>query len=193
MNIYRLERMKDDFGMLELNAPAIAEVFGDLGFEDLRESLGSVADDWPVTTGVFYELFSTDVKEIQLAPDVYVWNGCFLSLSPKAKDKLGSLLAPFGEFLTFLYRGETHYLFSCHHQVAADPKKSEELIENGDPMGIKSLAFPSESIGTCPLFKTEFDYYDHLYCTDTFKKAALSHDLVVGVSFEADLSYRRRL
>ncbi len=191
MNIYRIDPITEEFGLLELNSKAITEVFGDLGYDDLRELEDSVADEWPQCSGAFYDMYSEVAGEITNTPDIYIWNGCFLALSAQAKLKLESKLKIFGEFLPFNCRGENHYLFSSYSIVDEDPATSEELIENGAPMGIKSLSFPAEDVGTKPIFKTEFDNFDHLYCSESFKETLLNSGLTLGATFSSDLSHRR--
>lgn len=191
MNIYRIEPISDKFGMLELSSKAITEAYGDLGYEDLREAEANLADSWPDCGAALYDYHSTDVRELHALPDIYTWNGCFLVLSERAKSDLEDLLASFGEFLPFTLDREPYYLLSLHNVVTPKPGQSEELLENGIPVGIKSLAFNLPDIGAPAVFKTDFDYFNHVYCTDLFRKRVMASDLDVGVTFVSELAYRR--
>ena len=191
MHIYRIEPMSDKFGMLELSSKALIEAYGDLGYEDIREAETSLADSWPECGAALYDYHSTNVSELHAIPDIYTWNGCFLVLSEQAKCYLEDILAPLGEFLPFTLDSQPYHLLSLHNVVTPTPDLTEELIESGVPTGIKSLAFDLPDIGAPAAFKTAFDYFNHVYCTEQLKKRVMSSDLDVGVTFVSELAYRR--
>ena len=70
------------------------------------------------------------------------------------------LIAMTIEFLPFTLDGQPY--FSQHNVVTPKPDQSEELLENGIPVGIKSLAFNLPDIGAPAVFKTDFDYFNHV-------------------------------
>lgn len=191
MNIYRIEPISDKFGMLELSSKAITEAYGDLGYEDLREAETSLADSWPECGAALYDYHSVKVRELHALPDIYTWNGCFLVLSERAKWDLEDMLAPLGEFLPFTLDSQPYHLLSLHNVVTPKPDLTEELIENGLPIGIKSLAFDLPDIGAPVAFKTDFDYFNHVYCTEQFKQRVITSDFEVGITFASELAYRR--
>jgi len=191
MNIYRIEPISDKFGMLELSSKAITDAYGDLGYEDLREAEVSLADSWPDCGAALYDYHSTDVRKLHALPDFYTWNGCFLVLSERAKCDLEDLLTPYGEFLPFKLDGQPYHLLSLHDVVNPKPDQAEELLENGIPVGIKSLAFDLPDVGAPAVFKTDFDYFNHAYCTDQFRKRVMASNLEVGITFVSELAYRR--
>jgi|TARA_Y100000296_G_scaffold46854_1_gene53729 hypothetical protein len=192
MNIYRIEPISDKFGMLELSSKAITEAYGDLGYEDLREAETSLADSWPDCGAALYDYHSTNVRELHALPDVYTWNGCFLVLSDQAKRDFEDLLASLGEFLPLTLDGQPYYLLSLHNVVNPKPDRAEELLENGIPVGIKSLDFDLPDIGAPAVFKTDFDYFNHVYCTDQFRKRVIASNLEIGIMFVSELAYRRQ-
>lgn len=183
--------MADTYGMLELSSKAITDVYGDLGFDDLREAETNLADTWPNCGAALYDYHSTKVQELHNLPDIYTWNGCFLVLSERAKRDLGELLIPLGEFLPFILDTKSYYLLSLHNIVTPDAKQTEYLEENGVPVGIKSLVFDLPDIGAPAAFKTQFDYFNHVYCTEQFKQHVMKRDLKVGIEFVQELAYRR--
>ncbi|WP_370292435.1 hypothetical protein [Thalassolituus sp.] len=191
MNIYRIEPISDKFGMLELSSKAITDAYGDLGYEDLREAEASLADSWPDCGAALYDYHSVKARELHELPDLYTWNGCFLVLSDRAKRELEDLLASFGEFLPFTLDAQPYYLLSLHNIVTPKPNQSEELVENGIPVGIQSLAFNLPDIGAPAVFKTDFDYFNHVYCTDQFRKRVMTSNLEVGITFVSELAYHR--
>ncbi len=191
MNIYRIEPISDKFGMLELSSNAITDAYGDLGYEDLREADANLTDSWPECGAALYDLHSVKVRELHVLPDIYTWNGCFLVLSERAKCDLEDLLAHLGEFLPFTLDNQPYYLLSLHKVVTPVVDLTEELFENGVPIGIKSLAFDLPDIGAPAAFKTAFDYFNHVYCTEQLKQRVIKSDLDVGVTFVGELAYQR--
>jgi hypothetical protein len=191
MNIYRLDRMIDQYGSLELNTNVLMEAFGRYGFVGLGQSTVSIADRWPICEGDFFDMHSTSMQETEETPDVYIWLKCFLALSPKAKELLEPILSSSGEFLPFSHNKQCYYLFSTFSAVEADPELSEMLVEKGATVGVKSLVFPPASIGGQKLFKTKFDRFGNLYCTESFMNSLLNSGLTLGVTFSEDLSFKR--
>ncbi|MCA6064188.1 hypothetical protein [Thalassolituus marinus] len=191
MKIYRIEPMVDTYGMLELSSKAITDVYGDLGFDELREAESNLADTWPECGAALYDYHTAKVLNLHDLPDIYTWNGCFLVLSERAKKRLQSLLERIGEFLPFTLDSQRYHLFSLHSIVTPDSINSELLEEDGVSVGIKSLSFELPDIGSPVAFKTDFDYFNHVYCTEQFKQNVIESGLKSGIDFAEKLAYRR--
>lgn len=188
MKLYKVLVDSSIFGTLEIfNTKELMSSFGIVKYRKLRSLQDSIADKWPVSHGGFYDMSSNKAEELSMTPDVYLWMNVFLVLSQKAKSILLPLLDVFGEFLPFECNGEQYFIFSVYSKVEPDPKKSSVISKNGIYAGISSVAFRSESIGTQLLFKTSFDHFSHLYCTDKFKGIIESNRLS-GISFSTDLT-----
>lgn len=190
MKIYRLDRITEEYGSLEINSRILIDAFGKFAYKGLHKSTQSIASKWPSCSGAYYDMYSLETKEITDIPDIYLWHRSFLVLSAKAKELLETTLGVFGEFLSFKHHGIEHFLFSSFSLIEADKDKSESLVEGGLTIGIKSLVFPPENIGTHPLFKSNFDRCNNLYCTETVKNKLLNSDLTLGVTFSEDLAQR---
>lgn len=188
MKIYRIKEDNRQYGKLELSNDLLLEAFGRMAFDDIRESDSNINDRWPNCSGAYYEMYSTQSKFIENTPDIYIWNDTCLALSPRAKNSLTKMLSIFGEFLPFDHHGTEYFIFSCH-SIADATSDSEEIIETGVPVGIKRLNFQSESVGTNPLFKTEFDDLSNLYCNQNFKQT-VEKNALSGLIFYDKLEHR---
>jgi hypothetical protein len=189
MKLYRLENNSQQYGQLEIDAERITESFGRMGFRSLRASESSVLERWPECRGAFYDMYSTEAELITDTPDLYLWNDVFLMLSARAFTVLEGTLSAFGEFLRFKCGEEDIVLFSPHSVIEADPLQSSELLEDGVPVGIKSLSFLPERVGTNPVFKTAFDSFSGLYCTKAFREK-VEGNCLSGLIFHEDLARR---
>lgn len=176
MKLYQISAREADYGSLELfNTQALIDSMGFSQYRKLRASQSSIADIWPDSYGCFYDMFSTQSKEIASRPDVYIWMGVFLVLSAKAKDILNPLLRLFGEHLPFECGGKTYYVFSVHTIIEGKSDASDQLV------------FEANKVGTHKLFKTNSDSFSHLYCTDEFQSEVVKNKLV-GIDFSVNLS-----
>lgn len=188
MKLFKIIPNTVDFGGLEIfNTEELLKNLGVVRYRKLRSVQSSILDVWPNGHGGFYNMYSEDAEEITSIPDVYLWMNVFLVLSPKAKEILNPLLTIFGEFLPFECNGEIYFIFAVHSLIEPDTSNSEALINNGVYAGISSLVFKSEVVGSHILFKTSFDRFSHLYCTEQFRNAVESNFLT-GLSFSTNLS-----
>jgi hypothetical protein len=177
-----------DFGTLEIfNTEELLKNLGVVRYRKLRSVQSSIVDVWPKSHGGFYNMYSADAEEISSVPDVYIWMNVFLVLSPKAKEILSPLLTIFGEFLPFECNEKIYFIFVVHSLIEPDTSESEVLINNEVYAGISSLVFKSEIVGSHILFKTSFDRFSHLYCTEKFRNV-VETNFLTGISFSTDLS-----
>ncbi len=119
---------------------------------------------------------------------IYGWMDVFLVLSPRAKELLSPVLNLLGEFLPFECRDEEYYVFSVHSVIEPAPSESNILSNNGVFAGVSSLSFRPEAVGTQILFKTSFDRFSHLYCTEKFKDIIELNGLN-GILFSSDFGH----
>lgn len=117
-------------------------------------------------------------------PDLGIWRGATLFLSPKALVCLKPLLADVGEFLPLNMNAAQYTLFNCLTQVDADPDKSARTEENGFFMDVEKLVFPTDI--SFPLFKSPYENNRNLFCTERFK-LAIEEDRLGGIYFSEDL------
>ncbi|WP_444893711.1 imm11 family protein [Microbulbifer sp. TRSA001] len=190
MKLYKISSDSSKYGSVEtFNTKELMSAFGIVKYRKIRSIQQSISDKWPKSHGGFYEMFSEEARELSKIPDVYLWMNVFLMVSKKAKDVLSPLLDIFGEFLPFECNGDEYFIFSVYSVIEPDPSKSKILLNDGIYAGISSLSFKPETIGTHILFKTSFDRFSYLYCTDKFKDIIESNELT-GLHFSTDLSSR---
>lgn len=189
MKIYKLTADVAQYGSLEIfNTEELITAFGVVKYRKLRSVQTSIADKWPKSHGGFYDMYSQEAQPLSRSPDVYLWMNVFLMLSPRAMEVLHPLLHLMGEFLTFECDDQEYYLFAAHNVVEPDLSQSHPISDDqGGYGGVASLAFKASSIGTQILFKTNFDRFSHLYCTEQFKRTIDSAKLK-GLLLSSDLS-----
>jgi hypothetical protein len=190
MKLYRIISDTSKFGSLEIfNTEELMSNFGIVKYRKLRSVQDSISDKWPQSHGSFYDMFSDKTEELPVAPDVYLWMNVFLVLSTKAKAILSPMLDIFGEFLPFECNGLKYYIFAVNSIIEPELSKHSSLSSNGNYAGISSLSFNPETIGTHIIFKTSFDRFNYLYCTENLKGIIELNELT-GLQFSEDLSSR---
>ena len=128
-----------DFNIMDLLAykPSDISIQQLIAFE--RHNL-SLKKWWPTDLEfAFYAPRSNATK----IPDVSVWTGSTLALSPRASRLLGAKLDQFGERLPFYVEGEQWELFNCHSTVDADSDLTEFHEPAGHHGSVKKLGFSS--------------------------------------------------
>lgn len=126
-----------------------------------------------------------DIPEATL-PDICLWRGFSLVLSPYAYTQLSEALQDFGEFLPVSYGQDTYYIFNCLTLGLADEINSQQDIQDGVFMGVKKLSFNDVDISGKLVFKTEYNRCSRLYCSESFKQSVEESGLK-GLAFNEDL------
>ncbi len=126
-------------------------------------------------------------------PDISVWIGATLALSPKAYSILHDLLSPFGEFLPVTCGNDTFHIFNCLTFGMVDEINSKQNLQyiEGEPegiyMGIKKLLFNKVDIQKKEIFKTKFNYCQDSFCNENFKNTVEKNNLK-GIVFKDNLA-----
>jgi hypothetical protein len=190
MKIYKVIPDKDTFGTLVLDGDMLRKSLGRRLFMGLSGVQESISDKWPEIDGFYCSLY--DDSDISEYPDVSVFMGSLLALSSEAKHKLEPALSAFGEFLNFRSDKGPYFLFVPHTVMPVDQENSEILMVDGVPSGPKTIAFLPENVGTNSIFKTDFDHFTGLYCSERLKSLVESNDLT-GVFFTQNLAATEEL
>ena len=185
MNVYRLLPDREKYGKLHFDGQLLLENLGDETFMSFHSLSYPIADKWPKCQGWFEEWRSDDL--LKNKPDIYLEDAA-LVLSEKAKTALAAVIRCSGELLPFTCDDETFYLLIIHPVLPVDEKNSELEIEYGNMVGTKKLSFKPEDVGTHVLFKTAYDVFLSLFCSEKFKQAVEKHQLK-GLFFESELAY----
>ena len=118
-------------------------------------------------------------------PDVVVRDGRMF-LNKTSYEVLYDLLKGCGEFLPITYGGEKGYLFNILSLADACGGLNKKLSTKDQYGDIQSLAFYEEVLQSMPVFRTEFDRYMGIYCTENFKHKFEDAGLC-GIIFSNDL------
>ena len=184
MKIYRLIAELERYGQLEVDARALHSALG----TELYMSMESPAHDWkPVWPGLPGEFCEYDEAPLECGmPDLSTWRETGLVLSPKAFKVLETVIAPYGEFVSFDCSGEEYRIFRCTKVIPADMERSRKLTEDGLDLEIQHLNFVSSEVGTTTIFCTDFDNHANLFCSERFRSVVLNEKLT-GLEFSEKL------
>lgn len=190
MKLFKIVPDTADYGSLEIfNTKELMKAFGVVKYRKLRSVQSAIVDKWPESHGDFYDINSLDAEPMPESPDLAIWMNVFLVLSPRARAVLGPSLNCFGEFLPFSCNDQEYAVFAVHGVIEPELADSKAIEESGIYAGVSSLVFKPEAVGTHTIFKTEFDKFSQLYCSESFKQTVESKGLI-GLSFSPDLSSR---
>ena len=143
----------------------------------------SLADVWEPIPARFVDVDGLPTDKV---PDITVWRGSCLFLSPFARKALEVHLEGLGEYLPVPVGDDTYFVFNCMNEVQADKSQSEADIRNELWLGVKSIGFKKEDVATNLIFKTKFNRGSALYCGEDFK-ALIEANNLAGVQFIDDL------
>ncbi len=120
-----------------------------------------------------------------LVPDITESNGK-LFFSKKAAEVLTPILEDDGEFLPVYSSEATGFLYNClSTSEQVDGLDAEKSID--DPYsGNSFISFHESKVRGLKVFKTEFDTYLGIFCTEGVKTAVENSDLK-GIVFSEDL------
>lgn len=144
------------------------------------ESPTSYLDNWQPLEIEFY---SSAQKKVKALPDISPRYGR-LYLNQKAYQALSHKISSYGEFLPITSQGETGYLFTI--MALADEALDSDLCQKNEWGEITWLAFKEDKIDTA-LFRTEYDDYMSVFCTQEFKDTCEQSELQ-GLVFTENLA-----
>ncbi|MCW8126575.1 hypothetical protein [Microbulbifer halophilus] len=185
MSHYRIKADKDTYGWFELDMEKVLKILGRKTYSKFTKTDMSISEKWDD----FDARFEPPDGEVVVSdhPDITTWGtSCRLVLNNKAYDVLGSVLSPYGEFLSAPCEGQQYRVFNCRTTKPADESKSERKIVDGLQEGIISLDFNPKDIAGSPVFKTDFDLFRSLYCDERFKSLVEEYGLK-GIEIRDDL------
>ncbi len=163
-------------------------------FEDLPEEYGlDYLRDFSILNAEMLSWWGTPSAEFLSRPkypngeipDISLWGGATLVLSPRAFRYLKESLNAYGEFLPVCVEGETFYIFNCLRVVDADEGKSEFSCEGDVKLWLKSLVLPV-SAGDNFVFKVPLQSCLTVYCNNKFRDSVLEFELT-GIEFDESL------
>jgi hypothetical protein len=110
-------------------------------------------------------------------PDITVWVPGTLVLSNQALEALPDITR-FGELLPVETPSGQYWILNCMRQINADELNSKNITEAGQVLDVHSLQFETDEATRAGLFKSPFDGYRNLFCSDqwmnSIQKAGLA-------------------
>lgn len=142
-----------------------------------------LGDNWNDIKASFVSI--EEVTSGNEIPDVTTWSRGALVFSEKALavfDWLGDL----GELLPVTTENGRYWIFNCTTIAQADEANSQRLVDYGQVMDVDKLAFLPGSVGGKDIFKTDYDGFRNIFCSDRFKSELESAGLK-GLLFSENL------
>jgi len=178
--IYSIHPQVDSYLWFNLDGDAARKALGEDTIFHFDESPTSYRESWSLLEIEFY---SANGKNDLPIPDVSQRHGRLL-LSEKAHATLSPLIAPFGEFLP-VYCGEYQgYLFNI--LALEDTALNPQLCQKNEWGEINWLGFDEAKV-TSDVFRTEYDNFMSIFCTETVFNAYKAANLA-GVMFTENLA-----
>jgi len=143
---------------------------------------------WKPVNAKFIDM--SDRKNVTIPPDITCWFTDQLVLNENAYTQLSEHLKPYGEFLPVMCEGIPYWLLhvTCLTGMdVVDEVQSNRHIEEGGYIDVNRLTFKEERVKNLLLFKTEYNGYKNIYCTELFKQLVERNNLS-GLIFNPDLA-----
>jgi len=118
-------------------------------------------------------------------PDISVFGGSGLILSPSAHRLLTDSLSPYGELLPVLIEGEKYCLFNCLTFAKEDESNTQFEYDGDQPLWLNHLAFKPDASEKF-IFKSKMQKGLTPFCSKRFKDVVESFELK-GLWFDEKL------
>lgn len=144
----------------------------------------SLSEKWPNMTASFHPV--EGITESSNLPDISTWVPGTLIMSENSRTALSDLNG-IGEFLPVSTNNGNYWIFNCMTITPADETNSSRVMESGQVLDVETLAFNPEDINGKHLFKTDYNGFRDLFCTEEFKRMVLDEKLE-GLLFSDNLA-----
>lgn len=119
-------------------------------------------------------------------PDVTLWVPGTIVLSDNATKALPEI-AGYGELLPVETPAGRYWILNCLTEINADEIYSRHSVESGQVLEVESLQFRDEDAAKAGLFKSPFDGYRNLFCSQKVMDSMLDAKLA-GLKFSENLA-----
>ncbi|ARU26096.1 hypothetical protein [Cellvibrio sp. PSBB006] len=134
---------------------------------------------WRIVFGKFIDPIDTTDYEV---PNLSLWIGPTLVLSPEANRKIGHELLRFGELLPVYCGGDIFHLFNCLNHAHIDRSNIEsEEVYDGNRRLLVEIRNPHPEL----IFKTRKNNYETLFCNVNLISLIETNGLT-GLCFQED-------
>lgn len=127
----------------------------------------SLGDYWKDIHGGFAPV--DVVTQGYAIPDVTTWVPGTLVFSNEAVAAL-EWLRQAGELLPVATSKGQYWVLNCSAVAAANQLKSERIVEKGQVLDVGKIDFLLESVGSNHIFKTDYDGFRNVFCSEAFKR-----------------------
>lgn len=183
--VYKLRFDRNNFMEFDLSPTEIETKLGDMFALDTAEKWASI---WKPLEGSFFD--DSDKQTVIALPDISLWANNEIVCNEKAYAVLKVELSPFGEWLPISIEGISYWLFHVTNRTSIDfvnVKESARTIDEVDYIEIEKLSFNEDMLNNMLVFKTEYNNYKNIYCTDSFK-SLIEKNKLKGLIFSEDMS-----
>lgn len=144
----------------------------------------SLTNVWTAISGGFEPI--DGVTDGSAVPDITMWVPGTMVLSNAAANALPEI-SRYGELLPVETPVGQYWILNCMTQISADERFSRHTVESSQVLDVESLKFKDEDAANAGLFKSAFDGYRNLYCSEKVKDSVLDKKLT-GVTFSENLA-----
>lgn len=118
-------------------------------------------------------------------PDVTVWVPGTLVLSNKAVEALPNIENQ-GELLPVETPSGHYWILNCARQVNAEEQHSSHITESDQVLDVETLRFLDEEANRAGLFKSPFDGYRNVFCSEEWMNT-IQNAKLGGLKFSKNL------
>ena len=184
--IYKLRYDRFNYLLFEISPTEIKARFGDMFILDKSETW---SEFWQPLHAEFWD--GSDKENITAVPDISLWTTDQIICNQKAYDALREALNSYGEWLSITVEGIPYWLLHVTKKTGlevVDVKNSERtIITFVNHIEVQKLIFKNELLESLLIFKTEYNNYRNIYCTEKFKKLITESGLK-GLIFSTDMT-----
>lgn len=120
----------------------------------------------------------------QAKPDFMIRNG-HLFLTTAAHGILNPIISSHGEFLPITYDGNNGFIFNVLSIAEAYDGINKKLSTKNEFGEVQSLSFNENEVKNLAIFKTEFEGYLGIYCSEKLK-STIEKNQLKGITFSDD-------
>jgi len=184
--VYKLRFDRNKFLAFDISPEELEEKLGEDYFFMLDEP--SWSEFWQALEVQFHD--DSDKKNLSSIPDITCWFTDQLVLSEHAYNILSEVLTPFGEFLPVKHKEISFWIFHVTKLTGLDvinQTDSARTVEASGHIDVEQMSFINELVEDLLIFKTEYNGFKNVYCSEQFKSLVLKSELK-GLVFKEDLA-----
>jgi hypothetical protein len=171
MTVYKLTRDTTHYCYLDLPMQKILKRFaGQVPPKQMMHFYRHGLQLKPLWVGIDAQFTSVEgVTESDAAPDVTVWAHGTVVLSGAALSQL-NVDESWGELLPVTTPKGTYWVVNLRNDIEPDTTQSRNVIEAGSVLDVERLVFDEPKLPADAPFKTAFDGYRGIFCTESLKE-----------------------